>query len=132
MTPVLRGVVALAAGAALGAVLHQSPVAAVLHAAAELAVRARAGVRVPDGVLRPGHGDAFAGKPRRAARPRNAARGAGCRTLSLASLGVLSVLAASPDRIPIIVVHRAAVSVPSFVQHLQQALPTNLFAALAR
>ncbi len=131
MTPVLRGVLALATGAALGAVLHQPPVAAVLHTAAELAVRAVqvfvfpmvffglvAGARElgSRGALRV-HAMLLAGQA--------------AATVSLASLGVLSVLAASPDRIPIIVVRGAAVSVPGFVQHLQQALPTNLFAALA-
>lgn len=131
MTPVLRGVLALAAGAALGAVLHQSPVAAVLHAAAELAVRAVQVFVFP--MVFFGLVTGMRELGRRGALRAHAMLlgGQAAATLSLASLGVLSVLAASPDRIPIIVVHRAAVSVPSFVQHLQQALPTNLFAALA-
>lgn len=131
MTPALRGALALAAGAALGALLHQPPVAAGLHTAANLAIRAVqvfvfpmvffglvAGMRELGrrGALR-AHAMLLAGQA--------------AATVSLASLGVLSVLAASPDRIPIIVVNRAAASVPGFLWHVQHALPTNLFAGLA-
>lgn len=130
MTPVLRAALALAAGAALGALFHQ-PLAAVLHTAAGLAVRAvqvfvfpmvffglAAGARELGrrGVLRT-HAWLIAGQAAAAT--------------ALAALGVLSVLAASPERIPIIVVDRAAAPVPGVVEHLQQALPTNLFAGLA-
>lgn len=130
MTPVLRAALALAAGAALGALFHQ-PLAAVLHTAAGLAVRAVqvfvfpmvffglvAGARELGrrGVLRT-HAWLIAGQAAAAT--------------ALAALGVLSVLAASPERIPIIVVDRAAAPVPGVVEHLQQALPTNLFAGLA-
>jgi len=131
MTPVLRGVLALAAGAALGALLGQPPVAAVLHTAADLAIRAVQVFVFPMVFFGLVAGMRELG--RRGALRVHAvliAAQAGA-TVGLASLGVLSVLAASPDRIPIIVVNRAAASVPSFVQHLQQALPTNLFAGLA-
>lgn len=131
MTPVLRGGLALAAGAALGALLHQPPVAAVLHTAADLAVRAVQVFVFPMVFLGLIAGMRELGRHGALRAHALLIAGQAAATVSLASLGVLSVLAASPDRIPIIVVNRAAVSVPSFVQHLQQALPTNLFAGLA-
>ena len=131
MTPALRGTLALAAGGALGALLHQPPVAAVMHTAADLAVRAVQVFVFPmvffglvAGMRELGRRGALRAHARLLA-------GQAAATVSLASLGVLSVLAASPDRIPIIIVNRAAASVPSFLQHAQRALPTNLFAGLA-
>ena len=131
MTPVLRATLALAAGAALGALLHQPPIAPVLHTAADLAVRAVQVFVFPMVFFGLVAGARELGR-------RGALRvhawlvvGQAAATVSLAALGVLSILAASPARIPIIVVDRAAASVPSFVGHLQQALPTNLFAGLA-
>ena len=57
--------------------------------------------------------------------------GQSCITIALAALGVLSVLAISPERIPIIIVDPSTVSAPIFVEDLQQVLPTNIFASLA-
>ena len=136
MKPALRAVLALAVGAVMGTLLIQPPLADGVQIAARLAVRALrvfvfplvffgliAGARElgRSGVLRT-HAWLIAGQ-------------AGA-TVILAALGVLSVLAAAPDRIPIIVVDRAAAALPgpaqqSLEQHLQQALPTNLFAGLA-
>lgn len=131
MTQVLRAALALGAGAAIGVLFHQPPVVAVLHTAADLALRAVrvfvfplvffglvAGARELGraGALR-AHAWLIAGHAAAAA--------------ALAALGVLSVLAASPERLPIIVIDRIPAPAPSLVEHLRQALPANLFAGLA-
>lgn len=131
MTPALRAALALAAGAAVGALVHQQPIAAVLHTAADLAVRAVQVFVFPmvffglvAGARELGRGGALRAHAWLIA-------GQAAVTPALAALGALSVLAASPERILIIVVDRAAAPAPSFVEHLRQALPTNLFAGLA-
>ena len=131
MTTVPRAVLALVVGAALGSLLHQPPVAAVVHTAAVLAVRAVQVFVFPMVFFGLVVGARELGRSGALRTHAWLIAGQAAATVSLAALGVLSVLAASPDRIPIIVVDRATASVPSFVEHLQQALPTNLFAGLA-
>ncbi len=131
MTPVLRTVPALAAGAALGALFHQPPIAAVLHTVAGLAIRAVQVFIFPMVFFGLVAGARELGRTGALRTYAWLIAGQAAATPALAALGVLSVLAASPERIPIIVADRAAAPVPSFVEHLQQALPTNLFAGLA-
>lgn len=131
MTPVLRAALALAAGAAVGVLFNQPPIAAVLHTAADLTLRAVQVFVFPlvfFGLVAGARELGRAGALRAHAR---LIAGHAAATAALATLGVLSVLAASPERIPIIIVDRAAAPAPSLVDHLQQALPTNLFAGLA-
>ena len=104
MMSVLQGTLTLAIGAALGAVFRQVPVAAVLDTSAGLAVRA-----VPVFVF-PMVFFGLVARSRELALSRALhtyawlLAGQACVTVALAALGILSVLATSPNRIPIIIV----------------------------